>query len=322
MPIIDMPLEELKQYKGTNPKPKDFDRYWSESLEELDKQDLSYTLEKAEYQSKDVECYHLYFTGVGGASIHCKFLKPTHIEGKLPALAMFHGYQGHSGDWFEKLPFAHNGMVVAAMDVRGQAGLSQDTLQTTGSTFRGHIVRGMDDHDPKNLAFRSIFLDTAQLVRILASMPFVDPARIGATGFSQGGALTLACAALEPSVKIAAVGYPFLCDYKRVWDLDLDIGDSAYRELNLYFRLRDPMHHKASRFWEKLGYIDLQYLAPRIKANTTFFTGLMDTICPPSTQFAAYNKIRAPKDMKLFPDFSHEALPGANDLVLELMKQL
>jgi len=322
MPLIDMPLHELKQYQGTNPKPADFDQYWEESLRELDNQDLSYTLEKSEYVAEGVECYHLYFTGVGGARIHCKLLKPTHIQGKLPALAMFHGYQGDCGDWFDKLPYVYNGMVVAAMDVRGQAGLSEDTFQKNGSTSLGHIIRGVGDESPKNLAFRYIYLDTAQLVRILASMPFVDGNRIGATGFSQGGALTIACAALEPSVKIAAAGYPFLCDYQRVWDLDLAGQGGAYNELSTYFRLRDPMHQKASQFWERLGYIDLQYLAPRIKANTTFFTGLMDTICPPSTQFAAYNKITAPKDMKIYPDFVHEHLPQANDIILKLMKQL
>jgi cephalosporin-C deacetylase len=57
----------------------------------------------------------------------------------------------------------------------------------------------------------------------------------------------------------------------------------------------------------KLGYIDLQYLAPRIKAKTLLCCGLMDTITPPSTQFAAYNKITAPKRYELWPDFGHEA---------------
>ena len=154
MPLIDMSLHELKQYQGTNPKPADFDQYWNESLGELDNQDLSYTLEKSEYVAEGVECYHLYFTGVGGAKIHCKLLKPTNIKGKLPALAMFHGYQGSSGDWFDKLPYAYNGMVVAAMDARGQAGLSEDTFQKSGSTSLGHIIRGVGDETPNNLVSR------------------------------------------------------------------------------------------------------------------------------------------------------------------------
>ena len=50
------------------------------------------------------------------------------------------------------------------------------------------------------------------------------------------------------------------------------------------------------------------------------FTGLMDTICPPSTQFAAYNKIRAKKSMVLYPDFAHEGLPGAHDRIFNFMR--
>lgn len=106
--LIDMPLEELKRYNGISPRPRDFDDYWDKALKELDMCSLDYTLEKAEFQIPGVECYHLYFTGLGGAKVHCKFLKPSNMTGKIPAVAMFHGYQGHSGDWFDKLPdYAH-----------------------------------------------------------------------------------------------------------------------------------------------------------------------------------------------------------------------
>ena len=50
--------------------------------------------------------------------------------------------------------------------------------------------------------------------------------------------------------------------------------------------------------------------------------GLMDTICPPSTQFAAYNKIESPKEMVLYPDFAHEAYPGLPDLMFEFLATL
>ena len=40
-------------------------------------------------------------------------------------------------------------------------------------------------------------------------------------GGSQGGALALACAALEPRLKRIAPTNPFLCDYQRVWQIDL-----------------------------------------------------------------------------------------------------
>ena len=63
-------------------------------------------------------------------------------------------------------------------------------------------------------------------------------------------------------------------------------------------------------------------LASRIRAEVLMFTGLMDTICPPSTQFAAYNKITAPKEVVIYPDFGHEHLPGHGDLTLNFLRQL
>jgi cephalosporin-C deacetylase len=52
------------------------------------------------------------------------------------------------------------------------------------------------------------------------------------------------------------------------------------------------------------------------------FTGLMDTACPPSSQFAAYNKITAKKDVKFYPDFGHEGLPDVSDLTFRFMMGL
>ena len=64
------------------------------------------------------------------------------------------------------------------------------------------------------------------------------------------------------------------------------------------------------------GYIDVQHLAPRITAAVLMVTGLMDRICPPSTQFAAFNKITSTKDVVIYPDYEHEGIPGVNDRIL------
>lgn len=316
MPIFDRPLEQLQTYQGTNPKPTDFDTYWDTSLAEMRALGTSYELAKADFQTPAVRCNDLYFTGVGGARIHAKLLAPIGKE-HCPALLQFHGYTQSSGDWSDKLAYAASGFVVAALDCRGQGGTSEDVGGVQGNTHHGQIIRGLDDPDPKKLLMRSIYLDTAQLARIVMSLPQVDASRIGAYGGSQGGGLTLACAALEPAIKRLAPMYPFLCDYRRVWDMDLDVD--AYAELREYFRRFDPRHEREDAVFTKLGYIDVQHLAPRIQGNVLMYTGLMDTVCPPSTQFAAYNKIIAPKKMVIWPDYSHEHLPGANDMTFQHM---
>jgi cephalosporin-C deacetylase len=53
-----------------------------------------------------------------------------------------------------------------------------------------------------------------------------------------------------------------------------------------------------------------------------FAVGLMNTICPPSSQFAAFNKITAPKELVIYPDFGHENLPGHEDRIYAFMMKL
>ena len=320
MPLsFDLSMDELQTYQGTNPRPADFDAFWDASLAEMRAVDPQVELIPADFQTDFAECFHLYFTGVGGARIHAKLLRPRQVSEPHPAVLMFHGYSWHSGDWTDKLGYVAAGFTVAAMDCRGQGGLSEDVGGIVGNSHRGHIIRGLDD-EPQKMLFRQIFLDTAELAQIVMDMPDVDASRIGAQGGSQGGGLTLACGALEPRIKRIAPVFPFLCDYQRVWEMDLDKG--AYEELRSYFRLFDPIHEREQSVFTKLGYIDVQYLCPRIQAQVLFTTGLRDEICPPSTQFAAYNKISAPKSMVFYPDFAHEHLPGQADKAFEFMMGL
>lgn len=318
MPLIDKPLPELQRYTGINPCPADFDGYWRSALAALDAVDPQAELRPSSaIRPANAEVFDLWFTGVGGARIHAKYLRPRGARerpGQHPGLLQFHGYSHHSGDWADKLAWVSEGFCVAAMDCRGQGGASQDTVAVQGSTHLGHIVRGLEDPDPHKLLFRSIYLDTVQLARVVLGMTELDPERLSAFGASQGGGLALACAALEPRVQRVAAAYPFLCDFQRVWEMDL--AKDAYHELRVHFRHFDPTHAREAAIFTRLGYIDVQHLAPRIRAQVLMFTGLADTVCPPSTQFAAYNRIVAPKEMVIYPDFGHEHLPHMIDRVL------
>ena len=58
---FDMPLHELKEYMGINPKPHDFDEFWEKGLQDLSKQSMDYELIPANFTSRVAECYDLYF---------------------------------------------------------------------------------------------------------------------------------------------------------------------------------------------------------------------------------------------------------------------
>jgi cephalosporin-C deacetylase len=250
-------------------------------------------------------------------------VRPKNATDPHPAVVMFHGYSGSSGDWNGLFNYVARGYAVAFLDCRGQGGLSEDVGGTVGNTLRGHIIRGLDNAlngAPEKLYFRNVYLDCAQLAGIVMDFPEVDANRVGATGGSQGGGLTLACASLEPRIKLAAPIYPFLCDYQRVWEMDLAVN--AYDELKTYFRQFDPLHQREEEIWTALGYIDNQHLAPRIQAEVLMPVGMVDTVCPPSTQFAAFNKITSPKSTLIYPDYGHEGMPGMSDKVYNFLGRL
>lgn len=309
MGLFDLSVPQLYQYQGTNPRPDDFDAYWDRALAEMNAIDPQVTLTPA-YQHPAFDCFGLHFTGTKGARIYAKWIVPKNIRQPVPAVLQFHGYTGDSGDWTGLMQIASAGFAVAALDVRGQGGKSHDAGGVIGNTLHGHIIRGLESKNPDDLLFRDIFLDTALLYRIVAGMDCVDAERIALCGGSQGGGLSLACAALTDA-KLVSICYPFLSDYQRVWNLDL--AKDAYLELKEYFRHTDPTHRHEAETFTRLGYIDVQHLAPRIKGKLRMCTGLMDTICPPSSQFAVYNKVTAEKKVIFYPDFGHERIPSYMD---------
>jgi cephalosporin-C deacetylase len=129
------------------------------------------------------------------------------------------------------------------------------------------------------------------------------------TGASQGGGLTLAAAALcglsrRVYLRAAVAEIPFLCHFERAATL-MDSG--PYPEIGSYCRRSGA---DAAQVFRTLSYFDCMNLADAIVAPTLITSGLMDSICPPSTIFATYNHITAPKDIFVAPFGEHDTFPG------------
>ena len=92
MPIIDKPLDELREYQGSSPCPSDIDAFWDQAIDEMKAVDPRITLSPAQFQVDFADCFDLTFTGVGGSRIYTKYIRPKHITTPSPAVVMFHGY--------------------------------------------------------------------------------------------------------------------------------------------------------------------------------------------------------------------------------------
>jgi cephalosporin-C deacetylase len=136
----------------------------------------------------------------------------------------------------------------------------------------------------------------------------VDKTKVAVTGGSQGGGITLAAASLVPDLALALPDVPFLCHYRRATEL---IDTDPYNEIARYCKNH---RDKVETVFNTLAYFDGMNFAARARAEALFSVGLMDTICPPSTVFAAYNHYAGKKDIRIWPFNNHEGGQNYQDL--------
>ncbi|HGQ3151175.1 TPA: acetylxylan esterase [Streptococcus pneumoniae] len=282
-------LEEIKTYRGRDEVPEDFDAFWDGEVKNVSTPP-SYHLEERDFHIPQVKCYELTFEGSKEGKVYARIVLPKSEE-KVPLIFHFHGYMGRGWDW---------------ADMLGQSGYSQDGLRSPlGNTVKGHIIRGaMEGRD--HLFYKDVYLDIYQLVEIVASLSQVDEKRLSSYGASQGGALALVAAALNPRIQKTVAIYPFLSDFRRV----IEIGNTseAYDELFRYFKFHDPFHETEEEIMATLAYIDVKNLAHRIQGEVKMITGLDDDVCYPITQFAIYNRLTCDKTYRIMPEYAHEAM--------------
>jgi cephalosporin-C deacetylase len=297
MPSIDMPLEQMRQYKPTLYREADFDSYWQTTVAEAVTQPLNAELIPYVLPAKGLQCYAVRFDGYKGGRIAGWYVQPT-SRGKFPGVCMYHGYSGRAIRPLDMLAIASQGICVLSMDCRGQNGQSQDALVNDEGHASGWMTKGI--RDPKQYYFRYVYADALRALELLARREEVDDKRLAITGASQGGALTLAVAALSDRPILALPDIPFLCDFRRAIQI-APVG--PYPEITSFLKAFPHLYEQAI---QTLSYCDNVNLAPRIRCRTVVSNGLWDDICPPSTVYAMYNHITAKKQIENYPFHKHE----------------
>lgn len=315
MPMLDMPIEQLKNYVGKGILPSDFNEYWKEQVSYVDQINLEYKVVKLDFLNEQAEYYDLYFKSFDGATIHAKYICPTKRE-NVPIVLHFHDYKQGSKSWHHLTRYIGIGCAVLAMDCRGQGGRSQDLGGVRGSTVSGHLMLGIDD-ELNQMYYRKVYLDAYLLSKIAAELPHIDSNNIMTYGQGQGGALAIVVAALNHTIKKCAAKDPFLADFQRVWEMDLDL--LMYEGLRYYFRWFDPLHEREDEVFLRLSYFDVVHFAKLLCGDFLLGSGLLDSSCPPSTQYAIFNQATCKKKHLVFSKFSHELINRFEDELLKFI---
>lgn len=309
--LFDLPLSELRAYKPDRDEPADFDAFWATTLADARSHPLAATFEPFDAGFATIDVWDVTFAGFGGQPIKGWFLAPRDVaaspfarDGKLSCVVEYIGYGGGRGRPLDWLAFASAGHAHFVMDVRGQGSTwragntpDPDPDATTGQ-YPGYLTRGITA--PETYFYRRLMTDAVRAVEAARCHPLVDPSRVAVSGVSQGGGLSLAAAGLAPDLLVALPDVPFMCHWRRATQIT---DDDLYQEIVRYCKVN---RDRVDNVFRTLSYFDGVNFAARAHTPALFSVALMDTICPPSTVFAAYNHYAGPKEIEVYPFNGHE----------------
>ncbi len=298
MPSIDMPLEQLRQYRPSLNREPDFDAFWKSTVAQAIDQPLNAELIPCgDVSARFAEIYAVRLDGFGGGRLAAWYLRPTG-RGPFPGLCVYHGYSGRAPRPLELLHFVAQGFAVLSLDCRGQNGQSQDSATYSEGHQSGWMTLGI--RDPREYYYRHVYADALRALELLARREEVNSDRIAITGVSQGGGLTLAVAALSDRPQLALPDIPFLCDFRRAVSIT---GNGPYPEISAFIKAHP---HVGDQTFRTLSYVDAMNLAPWITCRTVISNCLWDDVCPPSTIFAAFHHMTCEKQIEIYPYHKHE----------------
>ncbi len=284
--------------------PPDLDDFWENVLSETARIPLeAEALPDPLRSTEDIEVYEVFFTSLDRVRIAGWYAVPRGRTG-LPGLLQVPGYQMEPPvpkNWARK--------GYAAFSVAPRGKLRSNRQFNPG--YPGLLTYGIVDRN--TYSYRGFYMDACRGLDFLLSRGEVDGSRIGVTGHSQGGGLTVTTAALRPEVvRVAAAGAPYLCGFIDA----IGLTDSyPYQEIADYLRMNPSSRLQVE---ETLAYFDGISLAPRIRCPIVVSVGLQDSTCPPETGYAMFNAIgSASKRLYPYDGHGHDANQHEHDAIVD-----
>ena len=259
----------------------DFAAYWMSTLISLSRIPMDVRIRETS-TVKGIRLSEVTISSVGRVEVRGWLEEPVK-RGRYPAVLRVPGYGGSMeplGMFTDRVVFSFN--------PRGH-GNSQDTVKGKPEDF---WIRGLDDK--QGYYYQGCYMDCVRAVEFLAQHAAVDASRIAVWGGSQGGGLAFATAALSPKVALCLADIPFMCDWNGYFKL------SEWPEMESW--ICDAGHRSWQTTLKTLSYFDTMNLAGRVSCPVRMGIGLQDDVCPPSTSFAAFNRVHGPREFHIYPD--------------------
>lgn len=285
--------------------PPDFDAFWGAGKERLAKIPVDLTRELLpSYGGPGYTVSHVSFqtvgldpNGTGTSRIYGILCEPS-APGRYPALLSVPGagvrpYRG-------LIAPCQRGVITLQIGIHGLP-VTLDPIVYTGlgsGSLSRYFMTNLEDRD--RFFFRRVYLSTVRANDVLTSLPTYDGTNLGVVGGSQGGALAIVTAGLDPRVTAVSSTYPALADLTGY--LHNRAGGWPH-----FFHPTRPGPKPTPEALRTLPYYDVVNFARRVKAAGIYTWGYNDETVPPTSIHSAYNVITAPKVWMLARTTGHYA---------------
>ena len=282
--------------------PADFDAFWTAGREALAKLPVDAKLvPMPEVSTGKVDCWHVSLQNVGpdttGTSRFFGVLCEPKGDGPFPALLQVPGagvrpYRGG-------VEMAEKGIITFQVGIHGlPVNLDPTVYEALGAgALQGYPTFNLDERD--RYYYRRVYLGCVRANDFLMTRKHFDGKTLGVTGGSQGGALSIITAGLDPRVKLLAAYYPALTDVT---------GYLNGRAGGWPHMFRDPKRRLPLRI-ANVGYYDVVNFARRVSVPGLYSWGYNDEACPPTSMYAAYGVIAGEKSLLLALETGHFTTP-------------
>lgn len=284
--MIELPYE----------KPEDFQDFWQATLgaallAPIEIDDLVF--DAYEHPTHTVETFS--FRGIDGGRRYAWFAYPKESR-MVPGFLWVPPYGRES-----KLPDQYGtreGMASLSFNLHGESAFHQEAY----TPARGYFAEGADE--PQHWIFRRFFQDCVIALRIIQSQIQVDPDRIGVSGMSQGGGLSVWLGAWVPFVKAVCSDMPFGCAFGNT------IQNYAYRyPLKEVKDFMETIPVGEARVLNTMSYYDTVFHAERCLVPTHVSLGLKDPASRPANVEMMYSRLTGVRHLEKL-DWGHDWHPS------------
>ena len=280
--------------------PDDFDAFWTRAIAEARRVPLEPVMTRLpERSTPEVDVYHVNFQNQRVGSRLYGMLSVPKAPGRHPVVLSVPG--AGVRPYFPNVGMARRGVVHLWIGIHGIP-VDRDSLlynELRATALRDYMRAGVEDRDA--YYYKRVFVGVVRAGDFLLGLPQADTARYAVEGGSQGGGLAIIAAALDPRVKAIASAYPAMADHFGY--LQGRAGGWPH-----IFADTTTMRAKPEKM-ETLRYYDVVNFARRVRVPGIYGWGYNDTTVPPTSVFAAYNVITAPKESVIVPETGHFRTP-------------